>query len=239
MVTLHPQKLEQKPQPSSPLLTAQLQLQSSLTKMKRNFLPINPPNSDLIVQANNLEIIPQVNIIPHNGPALPDETIPCHSNHIAEKSEIPGPSWLKRAVQESTNSAIRLKTMWAEWKKTLQDIQEEETHNASQIVEDVAVKERHQAFRTLNIREGKVEQIKQVLSTISEMTKIDPSTLEFKDEPKTWEKAKQSVNAKYWEEGYHDELKSLKSMGALKEQPTRFMNSKGVASFLNQAQQEW
>lgn len=129
--------------------------------------------------------------------------------------------------------------MWAEWKKTLQDIQEEETHNASQVVEGVAVKELHQAFRTLNIREGKVEQIKQVLSTISEMTKINPSTLEFKDEPKTWEKAKQPVNAKYREEGYHDELKSLKSMGALKEQPTRFMNSKGVASFSNQAQWEW
>ena len=53
---------------------------------------INPTNSDLIVQANNPEIIPQVNIIPHNAPALPDETISCHSNHIAEKSGIPGPS---------------------------------------------------------------------------------------------------------------------------------------------------
>ena len=48
------------------------------------------------------------------------------------------------------------------------------------------------------------------------MTKIDPSTLEFEDEPKTWDEAKQSINAKHWEEGYRDELKSLKEMGVYK-----------------------
>ena len=70
--------------------------------------------------------------------------------------------------------------------------------------------------RTLNLGDENVEQIDQTLSAISEMIKIDPSTLEFKDEPKTWDKAKQSANAKRWEEGYHDELKSLKEMGVYK-----------------------
>ena len=48
------------------------------------------------------------------------------------------------------------------------------------------------------------------------MTKIDPSTLEFEDEPKTWEEAKQSADAQRWEDGYRDELKSLKEMGVYK-----------------------
>ena len=48
------------------------------------------------------------------------------------------------------------------------------------------------------------------------MTKIDPSTLDFKDEPKMWEEAKHSADAKWWEEGYRDELTSLKEMGVYK-----------------------
>lgn len=61
-----------------------------------------------------------------------------------------------------------------------------------------------------------MEQVDQVLSAISEMTKIDPSILEFEDEPRTWEEAQQSADAKRWEEGYRDELKSLKDMDIYK-----------------------
>jgi len=74
------------------------------------------------------------------------------------------------------------------------------------IIKDAAIKELHQAFRTLNLGDGRAEQIDQVSSTISKMMKIDPSTLEF---ARTWEEAQQSVDAKHWEEGYQDELKSL------------------------------
>ena len=45
------------------------------------------------------------------------------------------------------------------------------------------------------------------------MPQIDPSTLEFEDEPRSWKEAKAPANAKHWEEGYCDELKSLKDMG--------------------------
>jgi hypothetical protein len=55
-----------------------------------------------------------------------------------------------------------------------------------------------------------------VLSAVSEMTKIDLSTLEFEDEPKTWEEAQQFIEAKHWEECYHDKLKSVKDMGVYK-----------------------
>lgn len=106
--------------------------------------------------------------------------------------------------------------MWAERKKTLQDLWEEEARNEPKVVKDEAIKELRQAFGTLNLRDENTEQIDWTLSAISEMTKIDPSTLEFEDEPKTWDEAKQSINAKHWEEGYRDELKSLKEMGVYK-----------------------
>jgi len=48
------------------------------------------------------------------------------------------------------------------------------------------------------------------------MPQIDLSTLEFEDELKNWKEAKASANAKQWEEGYHEELKSLKDMGVYK-----------------------
>ena len=84
------------------------------------------------------------------------------------------------------------------------------------VVEDAAIKELRQAFGTLNLKEGKAEQVDQVLSAISDVTKIDPSTLEFEDKPRTWEEAQHSADAKHWEEGYRDELESLKDMGVYK-----------------------
>ena len=48
------------------------------------------------------------------------------------------------------------------------------------------------------------------------MPLIDPSTLEFEDELRSWQEAKASPDAKRWEEGYHDELRSLKDMGVYK-----------------------
>lgn len=149
--------------------------------------PINPllnlPNADPIPWADSPDIIPKAIDIPQNVPTLPEETISHRSSRIAEKPPTSGPSQLERAVQESTDAAVRLKATWAEWKKTLQDIQEEEKRNAPQVVKDAAIKELCQAFGTLNLREGKAEQIDQVLFAIFEMTKIDPSTLEFEDEP--------------------------------------------------------
>lgn len=174
---------------------------------------------------NNLlttNTIPQNKVQPHNkiqpknDPPPPAETIPQQSNHIAEKPPIPGLSWLERAIQDSTNAAARTKTAQAKWKKTLQALREEEMQNKIEVVKDAAIKELCQAFRTLNLREGKVEQVNQVHSAISKMTKIDLSTLKFEDEPRTWEEAQWSADAKCWEEGYWDQLKSLKQMGVYK-----------------------
>jgi len=71
-----------------------------------------------------------------------------------------------------------------------------QTWTEQKIIEDAAIKKLCQAFRTLNVGEGKAEQVDQVLSAISKMTKLDPSTLEFEDNPRTWEEAEQSVDTK-------------------------------------------
>jgi len=71
-------------------------------------------------------------------------------------------------------------------------------------------------FGTLDLGDAEGNCIDQALSAISEMLQIDPSTLEFKDEPRSWKEAKGSADAKCWEEGYHDKLKSLKEMGVYK-----------------------
>jgi hypothetical protein len=47
---------------------------------------------------------------------------------------------------------------------------------------------------------------------ISEMTDFDPESLQFEDEPKTWDEAKHSPDAARWEAGYKDEFKSLNNM---------------------------
>jgi len=138
---------------------------------------------------------------PQDAPALQEpivtpETIPHHSTSIAEKHLDPKPSRLDNTIKECGETATRVKTACTEKKKMLQDLHEEESRNTPNIIKYAAIKELCQAFRTLNLREEKREQIDQVLSSISEMTKIDPSILEFEDEPKTWEEAKQSADAK-------------------------------------------
>ena len=156
---------------------------------------------------------PPNNIPTPQEPAIVPETIPRRSSRIAERPPDQKPSRLDKAIRDSTEAATRVKAARAERKKTLQDLREEEKRNAPTVVEEAAIEELRQAFGTLNLGDEKAEQVDQVLSAISEMTKIDPSTLEFEDEPKTWEEAKRSADAKRWEEGYRDELTSLKEMG--------------------------
>ena len=138
------------------------------------------------------------------------------SSRIAEKSNEPRPTRTEKAVQESTDAGIRLRETRAECKKTLQDIREEETRNAPEVVENAAITELMEIFGTLDLGDGEGDRVDQVLSAISEMPQIDPSTLEFEDEPRSWKEAKESADAKRWEEGYRDELKSLKEMGVYK-----------------------
>ena len=103
---------------------------------------------------------------------------------------------LGQGDQGSTEAAIRVRAACSDGTKTLQDLCEEEKWNAPEIIEEAAIEELRQIFGTLNLRDEKAEEVDQVLSAISEMTKIDLSTLEFEDEPKTWEEAKNLADAK-------------------------------------------
>ena len=60
------------------------------------------------------------------------------------------------------------------------------------------------------------DQAHELLALISEMSALDPESLQFEDEPKTWDSAKTSVDTAYWEAGYKDELMSLRDMGVYK-----------------------
>jgi hypothetical protein len=68
------------------------------------------------------------------------------------------------------------------------------------------------AFENLDLG----DQAHDLLVMISEMTDFDPESLQFEDEPKTWDEAKDSPDAARWEAGYKDELKSLKDMEVYK-----------------------
>jgi hypothetical protein len=48
------------------------------------------------------------------------------------------------------------------------------------------------------------------------MADIDPESLRFEDDPKTWEEARNSTDGERWREGYLEELKLLKDMGVYK-----------------------
>ena len=150
------------------------------------------------------------NAIPANKPQIR------RSSWVAEKSNKPKPTRTEAAVQQSIDAGIRLREARAERKKTLQDIREEEARNAPEVVESAAIAELKGIFGTLNLGDAKGDRVDRALSAISEMPQIDPSTLEFKDEPRTWQEAKLSTDARRWEVGYRDELKSLKDMGVYK-----------------------
>ena len=161
---------------------------------------------DDLSQLNNTQPILSVQN-PENDTAIR------RSSRIAEKSNEPKPTHTERAVQESTDAGIRLCETRAERKKTLQDIREEEARNAPEVVENAAIAELMEIFGTLNLGDIEGDPVDQAPPAISEMPQIDPSTLEFEDEPRNWKEAKASADAKGWEEGYCDELKSLKEMG--------------------------
>ena len=156
---------------------------------------------------------------PHNPPpaAIPVIDTPIRrSSRIAEKPAEPKPTRTETAIQDSIDAGIRLREVRAERKKNLQDIREEEERNAPEVIENAAIAELKEIFGTLNLSDAEGDRVDRALSAISEMPQIDPSSLEFDDEPRTWKEAKASADAKRWEEGYRDELKSLKDMGVYK-----------------------
>lgn len=122
----------------------------------------------------------------------------------------------EKAVQESMESAARVKAARIERRQAVQNLHEEGGEDPIP-AEQAALAELRDLFRGLDLGEiGENIDHDRIFSAITEAGSIDPSLLEFDDEPKTWNEAKESSDAKLWENGYREELNSLKEMGVYK-----------------------
>ncbi|CAA7258863.1 unnamed protein product [Cyclocybe aegerita] len=121
------------------------------------------------------------------------------------------------AVQESKEAGVRVKAARSERRKTVKDLQQEESANSANAQEDAAIEELCDAFNKIGIDAHQnlgSEEIKdRILAAITEHTIINPRNVEFADDPKDWHEAQSSPHASQWEAAYHDELKSLKDRG--------------------------
>lgn len=124
---------------------------------------------------------------------------------------------LQQAVDESKEIGDCKQNEQAEHrvaKKTLADICEEELRNMPEVVEQAAIEELCALFS-----EGKPHtkaNVHMILSSIASLSSIALNDFHFDNEPRTWEEALCSPNADKWEEGYREELKSLKDMDIYK-----------------------
>lgn len=130
-----------------------------------------------------------------------------------EKNPNGGPAITKTAaaVQESQESAAWVKEAWQKCRVA--------TVAAWTVNPDPAINHDHDIIAELCQSLGNLDlsdQAHQFHALISEMADFNPESLQFKDDPRTWEEAKNSIDAEWWKEGYMEELKSLKDMGVYK-----------------------
>jgi hypothetical protein len=112
-------------------------------------------------------------------------------------------------VQEAREGATRVKEIRRERREAKQAATDHPDKSATgnDVIEDL-----RRAFEDIDLG----DQAHELLALISEMTDIDPESLQFEDEPRTWDEAKDSADAARWEAGYREELKSLKDMDVYK-----------------------
>jgi hypothetical protein len=79
----------------------------------------------------------------------------------------------------------------------------------------ITATEIHQVLEDLGIHETHRANTDAVLSALGD-DDLDPRTMGYDNEPKTWKEAQASTEAVEWKKGYLDELKSLKEMGVYK-----------------------
>jgi Reverse transcriptase (RNA-dependent DNA polymerase) len=143
---------------------------------------------------------------------------PRHSSHIPIPTErnpngIPTITHTEAAVQASRESAARIREHRREHGTATQAMEQNTAdHPDVPAASNDVANSLHQALENLDLG----DQAHELLSLISEMTDIDPESLQFEDQPKTWDEAKNSADATKWEAGYRDELKLLKDMGVYK-----------------------
>ena len=161
------------------------------------------PTPNLIYHPNTLPTADQPNsnhTLPRRSTRLPIPTLK-HPNGGFTTTRT------DKAVQESREAAERIKECRVNRKITLNNLCDAILPDAPPADHDRST----ELQKLVDIPEAD-DQAHQLYTLLSEMMDFDPESLQFDDDPCTWEEAKESVDAKRWEEGYRDELKSLKDM---------------------------
>ncbi|KAG5724824.1 hypothetical protein E4T56_gene12595 [Termitomyces sp. T112] len=120
------------------------------------------------------------------------------------------PTRLERAVEELRQSGQRIKEQRMERR-----IEGQESNTA-----EMEAKDEHQAPLTIESNDQQapapnpeVDHDRILAAILTQFSDIDPLPSNIEEEPRTWEEAKRGPDAEKWEEGYREEMKSLKEMG--------------------------
>ncbi|RDB23169.1 Retrovirus-related Pol polyprotein from transposon TNT 1-94 [Hypsizygus marmoreus] len=177
------------------------------------FIPLPSDIQPEIPADAELPIIPPVPAPAPNVPPAPRRSTRNPMPTARVNPDNPPKTRTQITVEESRAAGERSKAARTECQKALEELRQAIERNDPRIIDGAAIEELNHTFEALNLDDADHDR---VLAAISEAGGIDPSTLEFDDEPKTWAEAQASPDAKRWEEGYHEELKSLKDMGVYK-----------------------
>lgn len=185
-------------------------------------LPINDEDSEEeYFPPNNLTQTVGDEQKPPNLPPAPQE--PRRSNRTTTPTEKLAPdsrrvTRTERAIQESKESADRIREARSTRKKTLENLQTQTGSNDPKIADATAIEELREAFGTLNLGDigENPNQASEILAALSDFPDLNPATMDFQDEPRTWDEAVNSTDSEKWRKGYREELDSLKEMGVYK-----------------------
>jgi hypothetical protein len=164
-------------------------------------ITINPPQTDIPQPDNPEQPPPPIPDQPRRSSRIPTPTAKSNPDN-------PPPTRLERAVEEVKESTARVKAA-----------KEERRQQNNPPANDVNPpdQELRDLLDTPDLAHlGTDLDHDRLFAAIIESGGIDPVSLEFEDEPKTWAEAKASGDSEKWAEGYRDELKSLKDMGVYK-----------------------
>lgn len=157
-----------------------------------------------------------VHVTPPQDPVDPVPDQPRRSSRTPKpRSDVD--TRLEKAVAESSAAAEHVKAARQERRKNLADIREDNERNDPKLLDQRAVDQLCDEFKTLHIDQALTrENVHIILSAIASKSTIDPQELSFDDDPKSWAEAQRSDDAEKWLEGYKEELQSLKDMGVYK-----------------------
>ncbi|GLB45783.1 hypothetical protein LshimejAT787_2900110 [Lyophyllum shimeji] len=179
-------------------------------------IPPSVPDSIPAPQNDPVLLPPPDEPAPPDPPPLP---APRRSSRILTPTQKANPdnppeTRVERAVRESKEAATRVRAARTERRR----------HATQAIKEEDDVDRLTRALDDLNLGPPDIANLAaaadvdpdQLFALITESGGVDPASLVSEDEPRTWREAQASADARRWEEGYRDELKSLKDMGVYK-----------------------